>query len=240
MGAVDDLREAVRATGIKQVVIAHDTGIPTPKISKILRGHQEPTVDEFIAIARAIGKDPALFVSDGDVVVSLQKLLDAQAAAATTRDLLASMTTGAASHPRIVPITKPAQRRDVRPIQAAANANVEFEGGVEEKRKRIPRRAWARKARRIVRAIGDSMEGPGGIANGELAYMKVTRNLKAAVGWIVVIRVNDALYLKTLEIIGRKLKLVSINEASHPPIEADERSDSIQLYGVIVDQESKP
>ena len=239
MGAVNQLCDAVRASGKKQVIVADDAGIKPSKLSKILRGHQEPTVDEFIAIARAIGKDPALFLSDGDVVVSLQALREAQTAATTTRDLLAALTSGGMSQSRIVPLAKPEPRRDVRPIQAAASANVEFEGAVEEKRKRIPRRAWARKARRIVRAIGDSMEGPGGIANGELAYMKLTRNVKAAVGKIVVIRVNDALYLKTLETIGQKVRLVSINR-EHPTIEADGRSDSIQLYGVIVDQQSKP
>jgi transcriptional regulator with XRE-family HTH domain len=237
MGAVEELRDAVKATGIKQVVISDVTGIKTPKLSKILRGRQEPTVDEFIAIARAIGQDPGRFVSDGDVVVNLKDLREAQELATKTRDVLATLMGGGTPPSKIVPFTKPAPRRDVRPIQAAANGNVEFEGGIEEKRKRIPRRAWARGAKRIVRAIGDSMEGPDGIANRELAYMKPTRNMKAATGRIVVIRVGDALYLKTLEIIGRTVRLVSLNR-DHQTIEVDGPTTSIQMYGVIVDQQS--
>ncbi|HEX3533268.1 MAG TPA: LexA family transcriptional regulator [Gemmatimonadaceae bacterium] len=237
MGAVEQLREAVKASGKKQVAIADIAGIPKSKLSKILGGHQEPTVDEFIAISRAIDKDPGLFFSDGDVVVSVQALREAHESATQTGNLLATLMSGSTSPSRIVPIAKPAPRREVRPIQAAASGNVEFYGEIEEKRKTIPRRAWARGARRIVRAIGDSMEGMGGIANGELAYVKPTRNVRAANGHIVVIRVGDALYLKTLEVSGRKVRLVSINR-EHPPIEVDGPSSNIELYGVVVDQQS--
>lgn len=238
MKAVQQLRDDVKATGIKQTVIAHVTGMKTSKVSKILRGHQEPTFEEFIAIARAIGKDPGLYVSDGDVVVNLKDLREAQELATKTRDVLATLTSGAAAPSRIVPIAKPAPRRDVRPIRAAASANVEFYGEIEEKRKTIPRWAWNQGAKRIVRAIGNSMEGPGGIANGEFAYMKPTRNKRAAIGRIVVIRVGDALYLKTLEISGRTVRLVSINR-DHPPIEVDGPSSSIELYGIIVEPQSE-
>lgn len=236
MDPVQQLREDVKALGIKQTVIAHITGMDKSKVSKILGGHQKPDVEEFAAIARAIGRDPGLYLSDGDVVVNLKELREAQELATRTRDVLANLMSAGTSPSQIVPFKKPAPRREVRPIQAAASGNVEFYGEIEEKRKTIPRRAWDRKAKRIVRAIGNSMEGPGGIANNELAYMKPTRSKRAAIGHIVVIRVGDALYLKRLEISGRIVRLVSINP-DHQPIEVDGPSSDIELYGIIVDQQ---
>lgn len=242
MEAMDRLRAAVKASGMKQTHLANQAGMTSSKLNKILKGHQVATMPDFIAIARAINRDPAIFFSDGELVVELEHLNAARAAAQTIDAILGSYLPEAAGatsqRPTIVALPKRAPTRRVKPLRAAASSNVELFPDVEKKRVTIPRDSWNRGARRIARAIGDSMSGPGGIEDRELVYILPTRDIRRANGQIGVCSVGDAIYLKKIEIIGRTIRLLSINTA-HDPIEVD-RPEDLRMIGIVVGHRRAP
>jgi len=242
MEALDRLRAAVKASGMKQTYIASQAGMPSSKLNKILNGHQVVTVQDVIDIARAIKHDAAIFFSDGELVMKLEHLRSVRAAARTIDAVLANYLLEADAPPQqqsaIVSQPKRVPARTARPLLAAASSNVELFPEVETKRVTIPRDEWNRKARRIGRAVGDSMSGPDGIEDGELVYVKPTRDSRKGNGHIVVCSVGDAIYLKKLEIIGRTIRLLSIN-TEHDPI-AVERPEDLRMIGILVGHRKAP
>lgn len=53
---LERLREAVRASGTKQWLIAHDIGMPAPTVSRVLTGkHAQPSFETIAKIAHAAG-----------------------------------------------------------------------------------------------------------------------------------------------------------------------------------------
>jgi transcriptional regulator with XRE-family HTH domain len=251
MDAMDRLRDAVKASGVKQSHIASLTGMKRSKVNKILSGYQVAALPDFIAIARAIKIDPARLFSEGELVVEVEQLRAAHGHALQIEAILGGYlpvktvpSDAPVANSTVVSLPKRAQSRSSHPLGAAASSNVELFPEVETKRKRIPRRAWNRGARRIARAVGDSMSGPEGIEDGELVYLLLTRSGKRANGHIVVCRVGlgtdagDAIYLKKLEIIGRKIRLISINAANHEPIELDGLTTDFAVIGIVVDHSS--
>jgi SOS-response transcriptional repressor LexA len=237
MEAIDRLRAAVKASGMKQTHVAAEAGMTSSKLNKILKGHQIATVNDFIAIARAIKRDPATFFSDGELVVAIDKLRAARAAADTIGSILSAYLPEAAipvQQSGIVSIPKHAPTRKAQPLRVAANSNVELFPQVEKKRVTIPREFWNRGARRIARAIGDSMSGVEGIEDGELVYLKPTRDSRKAKGHVVVCTVGDAVYLKRLEIRARTVRLLSINQA-YEAIEVENPED-FRVIGIVIGQ----
>jgi SOS-response transcriptional repressor LexA len=235
MEAIDRLRAAVKASGVKQTYVASQAGMASSKLNKILNGHQVPTMPDFIAIARAIRRDPAVFFSDGELAVELEHLRAIRAAAQTIEAYLGNYLpeATAAKLPRSTVVTqrKPSERE--QPL-ATAGANVELFPEVEKKRVTIPRELWNRGARRIARAIGNSMSGVDGLEDGELVYLKPTRDSRKANRHIVVCTVGDAVYLKRLEISGRTVRLLSINPA-YDAIDVD-RPEDLRVIGIVVGQ----
>jgi SOS-response transcriptional repressor LexA len=239
MEAIDRLRAAVKASGMKQTYVASQAGMASSKLNKILNGHQVPTMPDFIAIARAIRRDPAVFFSDGELAVELEHLRAIRAAVQTIEAYLGNYLpeATAATMPRSAVVTqrKPLERE--QPL-ATASSNVELFPEVEKKRVTIPRDPWNRGARRVGRVIGDSMSGPDGIEAGELVYLLPTRDRRKANGNIVVCSVGEAVYLKKLEIIGSSIRLLSIN-TEHDSIEVD-RPDDLRMIGIMVGHRVAP
>jgi SOS-response transcriptional repressor LexA/DNA-binding phage protein len=236
--AIERLRAAVKASGMKQAHVAAEAGMKASKLSKILRGKQVPTIIDFIAIARAIKHDPATFFSDGELVVAIEHLRTIRAAAESIGSIAGSYVPDAGAalqQSGIVSQPKRTRRRRAQPLRVAANSNVELFPEVEKKRVTIPREFWNRGARRTARAIGDSMSGDGGIEDGELVYLLPTRDSRKAKGQIIVCTIGDAAYLKKLEIIGRRVRLLSINSSSYGPIEVD-RSEDLRVIGIVIGQ----
>jgi transcriptional regulator with XRE-family HTH domain len=236
MDVIDRLIAALKRSGLKRLHIATAAGMSAAKLSKILNRKQVLTVPEFIAIARAIGLDPALLLTDGELVVNVDVLREVLLALDRAKDLLL---------PHVLPnqppiadlmraVPKLALRRDVVPVRAAANPNAELLVELETRRKFIPRGAWSRGAKIIARVTGDSMDGgPDPLRDGELAYLKKTRSARTANGHIVLIRRDDSLYLKRFEQSGHTIRLVSANER-YPAIELDARSENLQIFGYVV------
>ena len=239
MDAIDRLIEAVKSSGIKQNHIARLAGMPATKLNKIVKSHQIPTVPEFIAIARAIQLDPARLFTEGELVVELESLRSAHAAAQRATEILAGWLPAMEAAAPVVPLGLPKRTessRTVAPVRAAANPNAELLVEVEQERRQITRRAWNRGARMIARAVGDSMDGGlDPIRNGELVYLKPTRSPKTANGQVALVRRDDGLYLKKFEKSGHTIRLVSANG---DPIVLDARAENMQIYGFVVDHGS--
>jgi SOS-response transcriptional repressor LexA len=231
MDAMERLIAAVQVSGMKRLRVATDAGMPATKLSKILNRRQVPTVLEFIAIARAIKTDPALLLTDGDMVIEVEKVRAALDAVSQARDLLGSWLSPAP----VISLQKPSRSRSVAPVPAAADPNAEFIAELETERILIPRTAWNRGARIIARVVGDSMDGGDDpLKNGEVAYLKPTRSPRTANGRVVLVRREDGLFLKKFAISGHTIRLASTNER-YATIEIDARADNVQIYGYIVD-----
>lgn len=243
MDAIDRLIEAVKSSGIKQIHIARLAGMPATKLNKIVKRHQVPTVPEFIAIAGAIQLDPARLFTKGELVVELDSLRSAHAAAQRAAEILAGWLPAAEAAapviPPVIPMGLPKRTessRSVAPVRAAANPNAELLVEVEQERQQITRRAWNRGARMIARAVGDSMDGGlDPIRDGELVYLKPTRSPRTANGQVALVRRDDGLYLKKFEKSGHTIRLVSANG---DPIVLDARAENMQIYGFVVDHGS--
>jgi SOS-response transcriptional repressor LexA len=237
-GAMDEVIErllaVVKESGLRRKKVAHDAGMRPGKLSKILNGHQAPTVSDFIAIARAVGRDPAHLLSEKDVVVGLDTLRAAHTAVQMVEQSLRAMIPqaprGRFAGAPLLP--KPKRHAAGAPIRAAANSNAELLAEVEEKKVAIPREAQNRGAKRVARAIGNSMEGPNGIRDGQLVFFRPTRSRRTATGQVVVCSVGEAVYIKRLEGTGRSATLHSINP-DHGPVEVADAND-IRIHGVVV------
>lgn len=236
MEVIDRLVAAVEASGLKRVRIADAAGISPTKLSKILNGKQVPTVPEFIAIARAIRYDPARLFTEGELVIEVETLREAHAASQRLQEILAGWlpATPSASASRLLPKQR-LPDRSAAPIRAAADPNAELIAELETERKLIPRRAWNRSARIIARVVGSSMDGgTDPIRDGELAYLKPIHSPRTANHRIVLLRREDGLYLKKLEISGHTVRLISTND-EYDPLEVDARAENLQIYGYVVD-----
>lgn len=234
MDAIERLIAAVQASGLKRLRVATDAGMPATKLSKILNRKQIPTVLEFIAIARAIGADPALLLTDGDIVVEVDQVRTAHAAVLRAQEILSNWLPPAAMAP-VVSLVKPSRDRSMAPVRAAADPNAELIAELETERVLIPRTAWNRGARIIAKVVGDSMDGGiDPLRNGELTYLKPTRSPRTANGRTVLLRRDDALFLKRFEISGHTIRLTSTNER-YEMIELDARAENVQIFGYLVD-----
>lgn len=227
---------AVEASGLKRVRIAEDAGMSATKLSKILSRKQMPTLEDFFRIAEAIHCDVGRLVSRGDLVVDLATLKEANQLTQRLGEVLGHLLPPASTvTAAVAPMPRVSASHWVPPVRAAANPNAELVAELESERKLITRRAWNRGARMIARVTGDSMDGgTDPLRDGELAYLKPTRSSRTANGRITLIRRDDGLYLKTLEISGQTARLVSSNEGS-PLMELDLRAENLQVYGYVVD-----
>src|SRR4051794_18163821 len=139
MDPVGRLIAAFEAIGWKQVRVARDAGISASKLNKILRRKQEPTVDEFVAIALALDLDPGRLLADGGLVVDVDTLRALHAASQRMHEVLGSWLPGASTVSTVpLLLAKPEPMRLVAPVDAAADPNAELITELEKERKLIP------------------------------------------------------------------------------------------------------
>lgn len=235
MDPVGRLIAGFKATGRRQVDVAREAEISASKLNKILKRKQEPTVDEFVAIALALHLDPSRLLADSQLFVDINTLRALHAASGRMHEVLASWLPEASTVstvPLLLP--KPEPLRLAPPVDAAANPNAELIAEFEKERKLIPRRAWNRGARIIALVHGDSMDGgQDPIADGEYAYLKPTKSSRTAKNRRVLIRRGNGLFLKIFEMRGHAIRLVSTNDKK--VIEIDARYEEPEIYGYVVD-----
>jgi SOS-response transcriptional repressor LexA len=235
MDALQRLVAVVEQSGMKRARIAEDAGMSATKLSKILDGNQVATMPDVLAIARAIHCEPARLFTDGEVVIDLAALDEANRLSQRLGEILGRwLPAGSSPSATLLAQPKIPANRWIAPVRAAANPNAELVAELESERRIIPRSAWNRGARMIARVVGDSMDGGAEpLRDGELAYLKPTRSARTAKGHIALVRREEGLYLKRFEITGHIARLLSARE-EYPAIELDVRVDNLQTYGYVI------
>ena len=100
----------------------------------------------------------------------------------------------------------------------------------------IPRQEQSLGARLAFRAVGTSMTDAD-IAEGDLVFVKPTRDLRDAAGALVVCRLGASEYLKELDLSAGRVRLLSHSDR-YAPIEVD-TEDDFALIGVVVGKARK-
>jgi hypothetical protein len=153
-----------------------------------------------------------------DVVVGVDTLRAAHTAVQMVEQSLRAMIPqpppGRAVGAPLLP--KPKRRAAVAPIRAAANSNAELLPKIDARKVAIPREAQNRGAKRVARAIGNSMEGPDGIRDGQLVFFRSARSRRTATGRVVVCSV-----------------MLHSSNPDHDPIEVVD-ANYIRIHGVVV------
>src|SRR5260221_10509572 len=196
MDAMQRLVAAIEQSGLKRARIAEDAGMSPTKLSKILNGIQAPLLEDFLAIAHAIHCEPARLLTDGELVIDLSTLEEANRLSQRLGEILGRWLPPAGSVSSVPLLAQPKvpANRWIAPVRAAANPNAELIAELESERKPIPSRAARRGAKLIARVTGDSMDGGSDpLRDGELAYLKPTRRPRTAKGHITLIRREDGL-----------------------------------------------
>ncbi|HEY0140688.1 MAG TPA: S24 family peptidase [Thermoanaerobaculia bacterium] len=242
MDVVDRLIAAIDASGMKHTRIWPDAGMTKSKFSKIYNRKQVPTAVEYFNILRAIGRDPSRILTEGELVIDMERLRAALQAALEVREastrltgLLEELLPKAVDAAPASDLVKLPKTHSAAPVRAAADPNAELVVELESVRKRIPRRAWSSGARIIARVVGDSMDGGSDpLRDGELAYLKPTRSARTANNRTALVRRDTALFLKRFEISGRTIRLVSANPESPTIVIQAGEAENLQIYGIVV------
>ncbi len=216
MDVIDRLNAAVKASGKRRKTIAHDAGMSASKLSRLLRRQIHARIDDVEAVLGALELTmESLYGGAGEVDV---------------RQALRALTDYVERHePRAVK-PKRAASRVVRTFQVAATPNVVL-FDARTKRIRIPDDLWERGARHAAKVVGDSMIDAG-IDDGAVVYFQPSTTKRPPRNAIVIVRVNDGVYLKRYQEAAGEKRLLSENEAYRPIVLQPD--DDVELYGLVV------
>jgi transcriptional regulator with XRE-family HTH domain len=205
------LRSAVDRSGRKQSEIAAQAGIAAATLSRILTGRiAEPSFETTVAIIHALGESVGAVLGERGFALDANELKS------------------------LADFTDFLQRTVVR---SAATAGIEPNARGSTRQGEVPSSWFARGARLIFRAEGDSMNGAG-ILHGDFLFVRPIRDLRGATGNIVVCRLGGATYVKQLEIDAGRIRLNSRNPR-FAPIDVDE-DDDFELIGIVVGRSGPP
>ncbi|HEX6094879.1 MAG TPA: XRE family transcriptional regulator [Thermoanaerobaculia bacterium] len=224
MDVIDRLNAAVKASGKARKQIALDAGMSTSKLSRLLRREIRARIDDVEAILGALNLTMESLYGGG-----INVDVDIRLALKTLADYVDR------HEPRASP--KGRASRVVRPFPVAATPNVVLFDAREKARIHVPEELWQRGARYGARVIGDSMIDAG-IDDGDIVFFRPMKTKHPPRGAIVIIRVNDGVYLKRYEEARGEKRLLSENEAYRPRVLKPE--DEVELYGVVVQPVHKP
>jgi len=197
------LRDAVARSGRKQSWIAREAGIAPETLSRVLTSSlSHPSFDVVIRIARALNESVGWLLDERGFSLSGEE----QKQLRDVVRFLDDMLKGATSH-----------RERPEPNAFAASAD-------------IPRAYHMRGARLAYEASGDAMSGAG-ILDGDVVYVRPVRGTREANGRVVVCRVDDAEYVRVLDVRAGRVRLLSRNER-FPPIDVE--SHRFDLIGIVV------
>jgi transcriptional regulator with XRE-family HTH domain len=198
------LRAAVDASGRRQNAIAASAGVSPETLSRVLSGvHAQPAFETVVRIAHAVGE------SVGTLLDEPAFSLDGEQRAEVRR-VVGYLHAAVRMSPSIGLLSAPS----AVPLRAVV----------------VPRPFYARGARLVFQAIGDSMT-EAGIVNGDLLFVTPTRELRDAAKHIVVCRVAGITLVKQLELRAGRIRLLSRNER-YAPIEVDEENE-LHLIGIV-------
>lgn len=199
------LRSAIRKSGKKHAAIAADAGIDPTTLSRILNARMQPTFETVVRLAHALHESVGWLLDEPSFSLSAEEQKVLRKAARTVEEALAAMASSRRERPE--PNALPVATTD------------------------IPRAYGVRGARLAYEVSGDSMTGAC-IADRDILFVKPTRSTREASGHIVVCRVDGAEYVKTLDLRGGRIRLVSPGD-QHPPIDIHD-ANRFELIGIVV------
>lgn len=197
------LRAAIEKSGKKHSAIAEDAGVDPTTLSRVLNAHMEPTFSTVVRLARALNENVGWLLDERGFMLSADEQRQLRKVVRFLDDALLGVS-----------------RRERHEENALADRNTE-----------IPRTYVVRGARLAYEAIGDSMIGAG-IADRDTLFVKPTRSTREANGRVVVCRVDDAEYVKVLDVRAGRIRLLSRNDR-YGAIEVGE-STRFELIGIVV------
>jgi phage repressor protein C with HTH and peptisase S24 domain len=198
------LRAAVDASGRKQSAIAEQAGVAPETLSRVLSGvHAQPSFDTIVRIAHSVGENVGTLIGEPAFLLDAEQRAD-------VRRVIEYLEAAVGASPTVT-------------LAAEANAAARRAG-------EVPRTYYARGARQVFVAAGDSMIGAG-IADGDLLFVAPASAIRDSASRIVVCRIAGAVYVKQLELSGGRLRLLSRNRR-YATIEVDE--DDFELLGVVI------
>lgn len=231
MDVIERLHAAVKASGLSKKVVAGRANMTSYRLSRLLNGRlKRPSLPAVEAVLAAIGKrmeDLYAGTPSNDVRHAL-RVLTAYVDTHETPPPVPAATAGA-DFPRVRP--KRRKSRTVTAYDVAANPNAILLTSSETQRRTIPKDLWKRGARGGVRVVGDSMIDAG-IEDGDVVFFAPEVDRRAAGGKMVVIRVNNAVFLKYYQERDGQKMLLSAKPGLAPTILT--RGDDIQLHGIVI------
>ena len=212
------LRRAMKRADLNQKQVAERSGIHEGTVSAIMKGvTANPNWETVETLVNAIG------TTWGDLFDEPRIHLSTKDAALTHefRDFLDRLLANAAAQK---------QRHGPRPADEIRDAPPADE--VEHlPNHNIPEAFVRARATRAYKVTTDAMIGIG-ILEGSVIFANPTVNLDAADGEIAIVRLNKTLFLKRVDLRGKKTVLISEN-----PIYADihvGNRDTLELVGIVV------
>jgi SOS-response transcriptional repressor LexA len=241
MDIASRLRDLLREHKLTQTRLAELAGIPNETVNRIVREKtRNPGVLTILKIANALGVTVGWFLGErgfefsADDRTELRRFVSwgegiLKATQPEKTDLLPANAT-AVTLGRRPPVRSP--RRGRATPASATDWRESFGDRREEQEVDIPEEFSARGATLVFRAEGESMVGEH-IAHDDLLYVREEPDPRHARGRIVVCVVSGSPYVKRLEFIGRKIRLVSANERFAPMV-FDEDSVEWSLVGIVL------
>lgn len=202
----------VESSGRRHAAIAADAGVAPETLSRIINSPSaRPEFETIARIAHAADENVGWLLDERGFSLSAGELARVREAVDVLQHAL---------------LKSAPPKRD-----AAALPNAE----AVARRSRETR--WP-EARLVYRAVGETMIDTG-IANGDLLFVRPTRDIRGAAGNIVVCRLGHATYVKQLELLNGRIRLLSRNHR-FAPIAVDEESDDFELIGIVIGRSGPP
>ena len=198
------LRTAVEKSGKKHSAIASEDGVDPATLSRILNAHMRPSFETVVRIAHSIGEHVGWLLDEPGYSLSGDEQRQLRKVIRFLDDTLLA----AGTHRRQEPNATSAGAAD------------------------IPRAYTTRGARLVYEASGDVMINAG-IADRDVLFVKPTRSTREAGGRVVVCRLDDAEYVRLLDVRAGRIRLLSRN-SRYPPIEIADDSTRFELIGIVV------
>jgi SOS-response transcriptional repressor LexA len=235
------LRDLLDQRRLTQSKVAELAGLPNETVNRIVKGTTtNPGIDTLAKIADALNVPVGWILGEKGfefspedraelrrIIVWCEGILKATQVEKTE---LQPSNVSAVTLGRKPPARAPRRGR-ATPV-SATDWRESFGDRREERVVEIPQQFASRSANLVFVAEGESMTGEY-IADGDLLYVREQPDPRQARGRIVVCVVSGSPYVKRLEFIGRKIRLVSANDR-FPPMVFDEDSVDWSLVGIVL------
>jgi SOS-response transcriptional repressor LexA len=237
----DRVNELLDERGLTQARAAELAGLPSETVNHIVTGaSKNPHISTLRKLAAGLGVTVGWILREKGFEFSPERRVELRRFVTWGEELLkATQPDEAPLQPsnasaitlgRRPPVRAPRRGR-ATPV-SATDWRESFGDRREEREVDIPQQYAERRANLVFRAEGDSMIGEH-ITDGDLLYVQEESDPRRARGRIVVCIVDGSPYVKRLDAIAPKIRLLSANER-FPPMVFDEDNTEWMLVGIVI------